>query len=372
MTYKIKLIIYPVILLFVLSYTNVFAGSASLFISKPVPTKVYVGDRITVTVKVKSAEQSINAVSGAISFSENILRFVSMSTKNNSVIDSWILGEPTIGRNKISFQGIILNPGYIGASGNIFNITFEAKKEGQAKVEYLEGAVLANDGLGTNILDSLSFTTFSVLPGNLTPVLDDKPISYAPSRPVALPVITEYSSSVLSKDSIYVKGKGEPNALTKISFKDVSLKSIGERFIEYLQTKKKRLDDVLVKNDSKGEFQYTSSNNLVAGAYNATPFLVDSDKNTEKPGLGVQLFVSDSKLVRYIIVAINVLGLLIPVVGLIVIIYFIPWYSFLRMRVLKKRIGLEEEKIELSAHELKRQDAKLDEDIVPRPPTSLK
>ena len=101
----------------------------------------------------------------------------------------------------------------------------------------------------------------------------------------------------------------------------------------------------------------------MAGVYNTTPFLVDINTNTEKPGLGAQLLVSDSKIVKMLVVLINVLGLLIPVVGLIVIIYFIPWYSFKRMRVLKKKLGLEEEKIELSGHQLERQDKMLDQNI---------
>jgi hypothetical protein len=65
------------------------------------------------------------------------------------------------------------------------------------------------------------------------------------------------------------------------------------------------------------------------------------------PWFGVQLFVKDSKIVNYLIVAINVLGLLIPIVTLCVIVYFIPWYSWRKMRVLKRKLGLEEEKIEL-------------------------
>ena len=79
-----------------------------------------------------------------------------------------------------------------------------------------------------------------------------------------------------------------------------------------------------------------------------------------RSGLGVQLLVSDSKVVKALVVVINVLGLLIPIVALCVIIYFIPWYSWRRMRVLKKKLGLEEEKIELSEHQLARQDKILD------------
>ena len=39
-----------------------------------------------------------------------------------------------------------------------------------------------------------------------------------------------------------------------------------------------------------------------------------------------------------------------------VIVYFIPWYSFKRMRVIKKRLEMEEEKLDLSGYKLERQD----------------
>ena len=126
--------------------------------------------------------------------------------------------------------------------------------------------------------------------------------------------------------------------------------------MDLIQSKKKRLDDVLVKNDEQGDFEYKSPNNLVAGVYNATPFLLDNETNTDKPGLGVQLLVKDNKIVKGLVTFINVLMLLIPIVGLIMIIYFIPWYSSRRMRIMKKKMGLEEEKIEITEHQLKRQD----------------
>ena len=351
MNYKIKLIVYSIIFSSIFIKADAFERSASLFISKPAQN-IEVGDRITISIKAQSTEQSINAVSGSVSFPEDRLRVIAVS-KSHSIVNLWTR-EPSLGRNRVSFEGIILNPGYLGQSGNIFDITFETKRSGESFIGLSEGAVLANDGLGTNILDSLKSISLNILESKsiavvTTPVYDSQKI-------IALPVITDYSRAILSKQSIFVKGKGEPNALTKISFKDTSQKSIGERFIEYLQTKKKRLTDVLVKNDASGAFQYASSSNLLTGAYNATPFLVDPNKNVEKPGLGVQLLVSDSKINHYIVVFINILGLLIPVVGLIVIIYFIPWYSWLRMRIIKKKIGLEEEKIEISQHQLKRQD----------------
>lgn len=322
------------------------------------PKAIEVGNRVTLDVKVNSLDTSINAVSAVISYPSDMLKVVSTS-KDGNIISLWT-EEPKTQRDRIAFEGVILNPGFQGASGLVFRITFEAKKEGVARIGFSEGALLANDGLGTNLLTSLGSTSLTVIP--VKPVFENKETEVVVNdevdeipeevietkKVVILPVITEYSKTVDSSEKFAVKGKGEPHALTKVSFNDVSIKSLGERFIALLQTKKEKLDDVLLKNDEHGIFEYVSSKNLAAGVYNATPFLVDTEENVEKPGFGVQFLVNDSKLVRVLVVAINVLGLLIPLVGLMVIIYFIPWYSWRRMRVIKKRLLLEEEELSSS------------------------
>jgi hypothetical protein len=360
MKYYIKAIVYSVLITILCSTTTTYASSASLFITKS-SVSVSEGESITIDVKVGSPNQAINAVSGTLTFPEDLLKTISIS-RDNSILNIWTR-DPLIQRNKISFEGVILNPGYQGEKGTIFHVTFQAKKRGFATVSFSDGALLANDGLGTNIIASLNPTSFNILGSGALDLITNKPIAQSNTKKtLALPVITDYSPAVNSKDKVYLKGKGEPDALTKISFEDVSHKSFGEQFMDFIQSKKKRLSDVLVKNNEKGLFEYTTPNNLVAGVYNATPFLVDSDTNTDKPGLGVQLFVNDSKIIKGLIVFINILILLIPIVGLAMIVYFIPWYSSRRMRIMKRKMGLEEEEIELTQHKLERQDKAMADD----------
>ena len=340
--------------------------SSTLFFSIP-STQVREGQKITVEVKVGSPSESINAVSGVVSYPADLLHVVSLS-KDKSIVNLWT-EEPKLRSSNILFEGIILNPGFQGASGTIFQINFEAEKAGVVSLSFNEGSILANDGRGTNILATLGSANFKIAPGQI--FYQNGTLAEAPTgKLAALPVITDYSPTVDPANPAFFKGKGEPNALTKIVFKDVSFKSVGEQFIEFLQTKKEKLDEVLVKNDAAGLFQYTTSKNLLAGVYNATPFLVDPNANTEKPGLGVQLLVNDSQIVKMLVVVINVLGLLIPVVGLGVIIYFIPWYSWRRMRVLKKKLGLEEEKLDITGHQLERQE-KIQDAILEKPVRSV-
>lgn len=351
-----------VLIFLILGINTAYAESPNIFFSTP-SKQVEEGSRLTVDVRIQSSMQSINAISGTFSFSPNLVSVSSIS-KDKSIINLW-MREPKIIRNKISFEGVVLNPGFRGDNGFIFSVTFETKQTGNVFLSFTEGAILANDGQGTNVLAKLSSTNFLITPGPGIVALPTISENYLEQEKKlsALPVITDYSPLVESKDGLYVRGKGEPSALTKIVFKDTSVKSIGEQLIALLQTEKKKLEEVLVNNDTLGEFQYVSPKDLIAGVYNATPFLVDEDTNTEKPGLGVQLLVSDSKIVKALVVLINILGLLIPIVSLIVIIYFIPWYSFKRMRLIKKKLSLKEEELDLSEHQLERQDKILDKNI---------
>ncbi len=346
---KLKLLIFCSLLVLMLPAS---AFAAETFLLSTPSKNVSVGEVFSVTVYVSSPNQAMNAMSGTLQISGGAT--ISGISKSGSIVDFWTT-EPRIVSNQVRFEGVVLNPGYLGQSGKLFSITLFARKDGVVNLSFSDGAILANDGLGSNIIDSLSSLAINIKPGTIEQI----PLATIPSAPgkiVALPVITEYSELVSPTGRAFIKGKGEPNALTKLDFKDVSAKSLGEQFIIALQSKKKKPTEALVKNDSGGIFQYISSDNLVAGAYNVTPYLVDEDKQTQKPGFGVQLLVNNSKIVKWLVVLINILALLIPIVCLGVIIYFIPWYSRLRMKILGHKIKLEDERLNLSEKEIKQKE----------------
>lgn len=349
-----KIIFYTILVLSLPAYT--FAAESFVFSG---PTKsVSVGESFPVTVFVSSPNQAMNAVSGSLGISGGAV--ITSASKASSIVDFWTT-EPSVLANQVKFEGVVLNPGYQGGAGKLFTFNVSARKEGIARISFSDGAVLANDGLGSNIIDSLPALSIVIKAAStIVDFIPSRPIATTTVTPsgkiVALPVITDYTENIESTARAFIKGKGEPNALTKLTFNDVSLKSLGEQFIAALQSKKKKPTEALVKNDNDGFFQYLSADNLVAGAYNVTPFLVDEDNQTQKPGFGVQLLVNNSKIVKWLVTFINVLALLIPVVCLIVIIYFIPWYSRLRMKIVKHKISLEDEKLNLSEKEIKQKE----------------
>lgn len=125
-------------------------------------TGYQVGETFNLNVIVQSPGQAINAVSGSVAFPPGRLRVVSVA-KNNSIVSLWP-AEPSFDNNTgvIHFEGVILNPGFAGAAGPIVTVQFKASAAGPALVSLTDGAVLANDGQGTNVLNRLGQRTISL------------------------------------------------------------------------------------------------------------------------------------------------------------------------------------------------------------------
>lgn len=145
---------------------SVFSGikvqsvnAASLYFS-PSSGSSEVGKNFSVSIYVSSPDQAINAASGVISFPQDKLTVVSVS-KSGSIFSLWTQ-EPSFSGDSVSFEGIILNPGFKGSSGKIITINFKTKAAGKALITFSSGSILANDGQGTNILSLLGGATFNL------------------------------------------------------------------------------------------------------------------------------------------------------------------------------------------------------------------
>ncbi|OGH81194.1 MAG: hypothetical protein A3F93_04005 [Candidatus Magasanikbacteria bacterium RIFCSPLOWO2_12_FULL_34_7] len=144
----------------------------------------------SVGVYVSNPNESMNAVSALITFPKEVLEVASVS-KSNSIINLWVR-EPSFSNSKgfVNLEGIVLNPGFTGASGKLLTINFKVKTAGLANVLFSEASVLANDGQGTNILTSLNNANFylgstNVLSNELVkpPKTFNSPIIYSETHP---------------------------------------------------------------------------------------------------------------------------------------------------------------------------------------------
>lgn len=119
------------------------------------------GGTFTASVYVDSASQAMNAAAATVSFPKDVLEVVSIS-KSGSIFSLWP-EEPSFSNSSgtVSFEGIVLNPGYTGTGGKLLAITFKVRSAGSAYVGFGDATVLANDGLGTSILSSTQGASYT-------------------------------------------------------------------------------------------------------------------------------------------------------------------------------------------------------------------
>lgn len=148
------------ILILGLYFLPLFSYASTLSLSPS--TGVYsVGNVFTVRVLVNTSGKAINAAEGTINFNPNEFAVVSID-RSGSIFNLWV-AEPTFSNTAgtINFSGGAPS-GYTGNSGTIFNVNLRAKSATTAKLKFSSGAVLANDGQGTNIISGMNGGTYTV------------------------------------------------------------------------------------------------------------------------------------------------------------------------------------------------------------------
>ncbi|QQS60271.1 hypothetical protein IPN41_04100 [Candidatus Falkowbacteria bacterium] len=158
--------IYVLLLLF----TSIFflvssptqAQAASVYFS-PSSGQFKVGDSVTVNLLIDSAKDTIDAVSGAVSFTQDTLQVTSLS-RSGSILNLWTQ-EPTFSNSSgtINFKGTALNRGYSGNGGKVIAISFKVIQNGPAYVTYTFGSVLANGDQDTSPLSLGGRAQFTIV-----------------------------------------------------------------------------------------------------------------------------------------------------------------------------------------------------------------
>jgi len=172
---KNYLFIFSLILFFSLTGT---ADAATLY-TRPSLTKVSVGNIVSIQVLVNTGGEVINNAETTVQYPPDLLEIISLD--KTSIFSLWVQ-EPSYSNytGQISLNGGVPNPGFQGTGGKILSITFRAKKTGTASVVFLDSAVRANDGLGTDILTSKTGSEITI--GNAIP---ETPSPSAPAASTA-------------------------------------------------------------------------------------------------------------------------------------------------------------------------------------------
>jgi hypothetical protein len=127
---------------------SVFSAGLTVMTDSP---EVGAGESVTITASLTNNEDTANAYSGTIAFP--VGTNINSITQSSDVVSSWI-NVPKISGNTIVFDGITVG-GFDGREGVLFKVNASWDSEGQKDIRFVDGAVLRNDGTGTNYIERL-------------------------------------------------------------------------------------------------------------------------------------------------------------------------------------------------------------------------
>jgi hypothetical protein len=153
----------------------------------PASSNVSVGNIISLNINVNSSGTAINTAGATINFPTDLLEVMSVS-QSPSIFSLWVQS-PTFSNTDgtIIFMGGLPTPGFTGQNGQIISIVFRAKKQGTASIVINNGSVLADDGLGTDVLTAQGSALITIGAGS--PAVKPSTIATKGTLPL-LPVIT--------------------------------------------------------------------------------------------------------------------------------------------------------------------------------------
>lgn len=139
----------------------VSAQEASFSLS-PAKGTYGVRDNFSVNVFISTEGTAINAAQAKISFPPEKLKVVDISN-GSSIFTLWVQ-EPAFSNSKgeISFGGGLPSPGFKGKNGKVITIIFQGKALGEAKVDFGNEIIDANDAFGTNVFSFSQGGVYSI------------------------------------------------------------------------------------------------------------------------------------------------------------------------------------------------------------------
>lgn len=319
-----KIITFCVMLFIILSPS--FVKSATLFTS-PQEKSVRVGDTFTVYVNTNSQGSYINAASLDVKYDVKMLSVQGVG-HSGSIFSMWS-EEPSYSNinGVIHFSGGLASPGFNGSSGNIIKIIFKAKAIGQTKLTLRGGSTLANDGIGTDILNSVSGTNINITEATakvtepvVSKVIEKESVTEKVVASSSVPILENLPDQLTEGDTLSFNGIGNINGQVQV----------------YIQKGKKDIEITQINTKEDGKFNVTYRSPVLSGYYKIWA------KNLSDNGV-----LSSSSFVSYVEVVnrnmINIMGLniyyrdLLIIVVVISILFLIMFIIFLNLYIKVKK-----------------------------------
>lgn len=178
-------------------------------------TSLSPGGITTLSVVINSEGVPINNAEAKIIYPSDLLEVVSIN-KGGSVFSLWV-EEPAYSNVSgiITFNGGIPTPGFNGSSGTALSFVVKAKKAGQADLIFSDSAVRADDGFGTDVLNSKTGKTLSIVQKE-EPVVADVPAPQPSLITLNVTSLTHPSQELWYKDNNPIFKWKLPTGITSV------------------------------------------------------------------------------------------------------------------------------------------------------------
>lgn len=250
------------------------ANAATLYFS-PSSGNFTVGNILNASVLVNTQGQAINNAGAVINFPTDLLEVISVS-KSGSIFSLWV-EEPAFSNSAgaISFDGGLPTPGYNGSAGRLLNITFRIKNAGTASLILSSAAARANDGYGTDILQTRGQAQFNLV-SEEEPAVTPPPTLGTPQAPtISSPTHADSNKWYALKDAKFTWGL--PSGVTEGSLLVGRIPNATPIVTYVPAISSKELDNF---EDGIWYFSVRLRNNAGWGAVSRFRFQIDTEKPT--------------------------------------------------------------------------------------------
>lgn len=184
------------------------AQAATLYMI-PKGGEVKVGQNFSVEIAISTDNGSFNATQATIQFPKDLLQVTSVDNSSSSSIFNFWLEGPTFSNEtgRVHFIGGATN-GISGKAIPALKINFQAKKSGEAPLQFTDSAITAADGSGSNILTSMEVASFKIAEG----AVSETAVVAAPPAPVLISRTPVASVELPAKPQVSVALYPDQNA----------------------------------------------------------------------------------------------------------------------------------------------------------------
>ena len=232
-----------------------------------------IGDTFDVQVLADSGGQNINAAEADLTFDAGALEVESIST-DGSILTSWPTSPHFSNTDgTIGFSGLASQK-YNGTGALLITVTFKAIANLNSPAHFESGAILAADGLETNVITTMRSGLYTIQPKEIpadpsvpadastTTVNGGNSVGGASSSTpesstdVVAPALINYQTQVSAGERIVVQGSAPANATVSVFFQQGSNKA-------------ERTD---MQADGNGSFTFVSDTQAQQGVYHLWAF----------------------------------------------------------------------------------------------------